>query len=119
MYGSLADSIDIGSVRLTERFLHTDPPTADQVSALRHHVDEALDALPSYAVDLRRARTVVVVSGTGLTVAAGVLGLEGALDSALFAAGSESLPHAARTATRAVATATVPTRTVDRLILRL
>lgn len=70
-----AHSLDIGSVRLTERFLHSDPPTADQVSALRRHVDQALDTLPSYGVELRRARTVVAVSGTGLTVAAGVLGL--------------------------------------------
>jgi exopolyphosphatase/guanosine-5'-triphosphate,3'-diphosphate pyrophosphatase len=70
-----AQSLDVGSVRLTERFLAGDPPTAAQVDAVRGVVDEALDTLPSFGVDLRRARTVVAVSGTGLTVAAGVLGL--------------------------------------------
>ena len=70
-----AHSLDIGSVRLTERFLAGDPPTASQVEAVRGAVDEALDTLLSSGVDLRRARTVVAVSGTGLTVAAGVLGL--------------------------------------------
>jgi exopolyphosphatase / guanosine-5'-triphosphate,3'-diphosphate pyrophosphatase len=72
-----AHSLDIGSVRLTERFLTSDPPTADQVATVRGHVDEALDTLPSYDVDLRLARSVVAVSGTGLTVAAGTLGLPG------------------------------------------
>ena len=70
-----AHSLDIGSVRLTERLLTSDPPTADQVSAVREHVDEALDTLPSHGVDLRLARTVVAVSGTGLTVVAGALSL--------------------------------------------
>lgn len=70
-----AHSLDIGSVRLTERFLDSDPPTATQVAAVRAFVDDALDTLPSYGVDLRRARAVVAVSGTGLTVAAGVLDL--------------------------------------------
>jgi exopolyphosphatase/guanosine-5'-triphosphate,3'-diphosphate pyrophosphatase len=70
-----AHSLDIGSVRLTERFLESDPPTAAQVDAVRRFVDDALDTLPSHGVDLRSARTVVAVSGTGLTVAAGVLGL--------------------------------------------
>jgi exopolyphosphatase / guanosine-5'-triphosphate,3'-diphosphate pyrophosphatase len=77
-----AHSLDIGSVRLTERLLTSDPPTADQVSAVRRQVDEALDTLPSHGVDLRLTRTVVAVSGTGLTVVAGVLSLPG-LDRAV------------------------------------
>jgi len=67
-----AQSVDIGSVRLTERHLHDDPPTADQVAALCADVDHTLDACH---VDLARARTVVGVAGTVTTVAAGVLDL--------------------------------------------
>ena len=35
-------SLDIGSVRLTERFLHTDPPTAGELAACASHVGLAL-----------------------------------------------------------------------------
>jgi exopolyphosphatase/guanosine-5'-triphosphate,3'-diphosphate pyrophosphatase len=67
-----AQSLDIGSVRLTERHLHDDPPTQQQVAALCADVDAALDGCD---VDLAAARTVVGVAGTVTTVAAGVLGL--------------------------------------------
>lgn len=67
-------SLDIGSVRLTERHLHSDPPTADEVAALVADVDAALD---SCRVDPWLAATVVGVAGTITTVAAGVLGLPG------------------------------------------
>ncbi len=70
-----AHSLDIGSVRLTERFLASDPPTDGELTALREAVDQALDTLPGHGVDLSLARTVVAVSGTGLTVAAAVLDL--------------------------------------------
>ena len=70
-----AHSLDIGSVRLTERFLADDPPTPAQRAALLGAVDDALDTLPEHGVDLSRARSVVAVSGTGLTVAAAVLDL--------------------------------------------
>jgi exopolyphosphatase/guanosine-5'-triphosphate,3'-diphosphate pyrophosphatase len=70
-----AHSLDIGSVRLTERFLAGDPPTAEERGALVEAVDAALDTLPGHGVDLGSARTVVAVSGTGLTVAAAVLDL--------------------------------------------
>jgi exopolyphosphatase/guanosine-5'-triphosphate,3'-diphosphate pyrophosphatase len=68
----MAESLDIGSVRLTERHLHTDPPTAEEVAALRADVDAALDGC---RVDPFVARTVVGVAGTVTTVAAGALGL--------------------------------------------
>lgn len=74
-------SLDIGSVRLTERFLASDPPTEQERGALVAAVDAALDTLPGHGVDLSSARTVVAVSGTGLTVAAAVLDLP-ALDRA-------------------------------------
>ncbi|MBO9523047.1 MAG: Ppx/GppA family phosphatase [Nocardioidaceae bacterium] len=67
-----AHSLDIGSVRLTERHLHSDPPTAAEVDALRADVDAVLDTC---RVNPARAGTVVGVAGTVTTVAAGVLGL--------------------------------------------
>ena len=67
-----AHSMDIGSVRLHERHLHDDPPTADQVAACVADIDATLDACP---VDAAAAATVVGVSGTVTTVAAGVLEL--------------------------------------------
>ena len=72
-----AHSLDIGSVRMTERHLHGDPPTEDEVAAAAAEIEQALDMLPSYGVDLAVARTAVAVSGTGLTVAAAVLDLPG------------------------------------------
>jgi exopolyphosphatase/guanosine-5'-triphosphate,3'-diphosphate pyrophosphatase len=68
----VAQSLDVGSVRLTERHLHDDPPAADQVAALCADVDAALDGC---RVDPAQASTVVGVAGTVTTVAAGALGL--------------------------------------------
>lgn len=67
-----AHSMDVGSVRLTERHLHSDPPTAAEVAACVSDVDAAIDAA---GVPLERAGTVVGVAGSNLTIAAGVLGL--------------------------------------------
>ncbi len=64
-----AFSADIGCVRLTERCLHTDPPTADEVAAARAVVRERLgEALRVVAVE--RAHTWVGVAGTFTTIAA-------------------------------------------------
>jgi exopolyphosphatase/guanosine-5'-triphosphate,3'-diphosphate pyrophosphatase len=68
-------SLDIGSVRMTERHLHSDPPSCAEVAAATAEIDGALDGLAAYDVELARAATMVAVSGTGLTVAAAVLGL--------------------------------------------
>jgi len=67
-----AVSLDIGSVRLFERHLHSDPPTADEVAACVADAEAALDLSP---VDLAAANTVVGVAGTILTLCAGVLDL--------------------------------------------
>jgi exopolyphosphatase/guanosine-5'-triphosphate,3'-diphosphate pyrophosphatase len=67
-----AHSMDIGSVRMHERHLHSDPPTPDEVAACVADIDAHLDACP---VDVTRAATVVGVAGTVTTVAAAVLDL--------------------------------------------
>ena len=67
-------SANIGCVRLTERCLHSDPPTADEVAAARAVVRERLaEALAAVPVD--GARTWVGVAGTFTTLAALALGL--------------------------------------------
>lgn len=70
-------SLDIGSVRLTERCLRSDPPTADEIAQAVAVIDAALDELPGHGVDLTASRSLMVVSGTGLTVAAAALDLPG------------------------------------------
>ena len=67
-----AHSMDIGSVRMTERHLRSDPPSADEVAACVADVESALDACP---VDPGAAVTLVGVAGTVTTLAAGVIGL--------------------------------------------
>ena len=67
-------SVEIGCVRLHERRLASDPPTAEQIHAAEADVDAAL-ALVDQTVDVRRARTLVGVAGTVTTVAALALGL--------------------------------------------
>jgi exopolyphosphatase/guanosine-5'-triphosphate,3'-diphosphate pyrophosphatase len=67
-----AASMDVGAVRLHERRLHSDPPTAAEVAACVADIDAALDACE---VDPVEARQVVGVAGTAITVTSGVLGL--------------------------------------------
>ncbi len=67
-----AHSMDIGSVRLHERHVRTDPPTVAEVAAVLADIEAALDACP---VEAGRATTVVGVAGTVTTIAAGVLDL--------------------------------------------
>lgn len=66
---SASYSADIGCVRLTERCLHSDPPTADEVAAARgvarQLLGEALRAVP-----VRQARSWVGVAGTMTTLSA-------------------------------------------------
>ncbi len=69
-----------GSVRLTERHLHADPPTPAQVERARAEVAAALDDVAA-AVPLARTRTLVGVAGTVTTVTAHALRLP-AYDSA-------------------------------------
>jgi exopolyphosphatase / guanosine-5'-triphosphate,3'-diphosphate pyrophosphatase len=68
-----ARSLDIGSVRMTERHLRSDPPTRDEIAAA---AGEVAAAIAGSGVPLGEARTVIGVAGTITTVAAGVLDLK-------------------------------------------
>ncbi len=81
-----AYSMDIGSVRLHERHLVDDPPSAEEIDALVADIEAALDGCP---IDLSGATTVIGVAGTITTVAAGVLSL-GEYDRAVI--DQQSLP---------------------------
>lgn len=70
-----AASADVGCVRLTERRLAADPPTAEQVEAASADVRAALDEVAAQ-VDLARTATLVGLAGSVTTVTAHALGLE-------------------------------------------
>jgi exopolyphosphatase/guanosine-5'-triphosphate,3'-diphosphate pyrophosphatase len=69
-----AKSVDIGCVRLTERHLRNDPPTAEQIAAAEADVDAAI-ARAGQDVPLERATAVVGVAGSITTITAHALGL--------------------------------------------
>jgi exopolyphosphatase / guanosine-5'-triphosphate,3'-diphosphate pyrophosphatase len=70
-----AISMDIGCVRMTERHLHDDPPTAAQIEAATGDITAAVDAALA-AVPGREAHTLVGLAGSVTTVAALALGLD-------------------------------------------
>ncbi|MEU8959749.1 Ppx/GppA phosphatase family protein [Streptomyces sp. NPDC048518] len=75
-----ARSVDVGCVRMTERHLVrdgvvTDPPTPDQLAAIRTDIEAALD-LAERTVPLKEARTLVGLAGSVTTVAAIALDLD-------------------------------------------
>jgi exopolyphosphatase / guanosine-5'-triphosphate,3'-diphosphate pyrophosphatase len=70
-----ACSVDIGSVRLTERHLHDDPPTTAQITAVRREITAAIAGV-SKRVPIDRAATVIGVAGTVVSLAAVALGLD-------------------------------------------
>src|SRR4051795_176026 len=69
------DSLDIGSVRLTERFLHGDPPAADELAACAGAVRALLaERVPD---EIREQTTAAIgVAGTITSIAALALELE-------------------------------------------
>jgi exopolyphosphatase/guanosine-5'-triphosphate,3'-diphosphate pyrophosphatase len=69
-----ARSVDIGCVRLTERHLHSDPPTAAEIAAAEADVRAAV-ALARETVPVAEAQTLVGLAGTVTTVTALALGL--------------------------------------------
>jgi exopolyphosphatase/guanosine-5'-triphosphate,3'-diphosphate pyrophosphatase len=71
-----AISMDIGCVRMTERHLRSDPPTAGEIAAAEKDVTAAVDTALA-AVPGRDARTLVGLAGSVTTVAALALRLPG------------------------------------------
>lgn len=69
-----AFSMNIGSVRMTERHLRNDPPTEAQIDEaiqdIDEHIDEAFRTVPA-----GKARTIIGVSGTVTTMTALSVGL--------------------------------------------
>ena len=57
-------SVDIGCVRLTEAWLHSDPPTAEELSQAVHVVREHLADVLREVPGVRHARTLVGLAGT-------------------------------------------------------
>ncbi len=62
-------STQMGSVRLTERFVRSDPPTEPELAAMRIAVDEVLDDAEAH-VRIREAQTMIAVAGTATTLQA-------------------------------------------------
>jgi exopolyphosphatase / guanosine-5'-triphosphate,3'-diphosphate pyrophosphatase len=69
-------SVDIGCVRLTEKFLHHDPPQPEELSACISLTDAYLDDVVREIPAATEARTLVGLAGTVTTVAAVEIGLE-------------------------------------------
>jgi exopolyphosphatase/guanosine-5'-triphosphate,3'-diphosphate pyrophosphatase len=69
-----ARSVNIGCVRMTERHLRNDPPTAVQIAAATLDIEAAIDEV-STTVPLRYAATLVGLAGSVTTVVALALGL--------------------------------------------
>ena len=68
----VARSLDMGSVRIRERFLAGDPPTAAEVGAARAFVDQLLD---SSGIPMAEAATWIGVAGTTTSLSAVSQGL--------------------------------------------
>jgi len=67
-------SVDIGCVRMTERHLRSDPPTAAEVAAATADVDAAIDEA-ARTVDLRGVSALVGLAGSVTTITAQALRL--------------------------------------------
>jgi exopolyphosphatase/guanosine-5'-triphosphate,3'-diphosphate pyrophosphatase len=71
---SAAVSAQIGSVRLTERYVHTDPPSFEELDRLDLAVTSVLHQVED-RIPVHDARTLVLVAGSASTVQAISLGL--------------------------------------------
>lgn len=82
-------SMDIGSVRLHERHLRSDPPTAEEIAACVADIDRHLD---ESRIEIEQARSIVGTSGTVKTIACGVMGLPG-YSPEIFDGAAPSIAH--------------------------
>jgi exopolyphosphatase / guanosine-5'-triphosphate,3'-diphosphate pyrophosphatase len=80
-------SLQLGCVRLTERHLHGDPPTADELTAaeafIQARLDEADTVLAEQGASLRDVASLIGVAGTSTTLAALHLGLDAYREEAI------------------------------------
>lgn len=70
-----AFSMNVGSVRMTERHLKSDPPTEDEINEAIADIDEHIDEAFQH-VNAGSARTIIGVSGTVTTMTALAMGLK-------------------------------------------
>ncbi|SDF51198.1 Ppx/GppA phosphatase family protein [Klenkia brasiliensis] len=98
-----ARSVDIGCVRLTERHLHGDPPTADEIQRAESDIRAALAEVVA-EVPVHEAATLVGLAGSVTTVAALAMDLP-AYDAAAIH-GSRIPVGAVRSVTAGLLTAT-------------
>lgn len=68
-------SLDMGSVRITERHLRSDPPTPEEIRSATADIDELLDRADAQ-LDLADITTIVSVAGTSTTLTALSLGAQ-------------------------------------------
>lgn len=69
---SFRKSFDVGSVRLTERHVHADPPTADELTRISVGLKETFGALPPAPAGAR----LVAVAGTATTLCTVARGID-------------------------------------------
>ncbi len=67
---SRAISIDMGSMRLTERFLHSDPVVPAEAQSMMTAIDRELAALPDRGIDASSGVALVGIAATFTTLAA-------------------------------------------------
>jgi exopolyphosphatase/guanosine-5'-triphosphate,3'-diphosphate pyrophosphatase len=60
---------------MTERNIHSDPPTAQEIENARRDIQEAI-AVAASVVPITKAKTVIAVAGTATSVAASALELK-------------------------------------------
>jgi exopolyphosphatase/guanosine-5'-triphosphate,3'-diphosphate pyrophosphatase len=87
-------SLEIGSVRMTERFLHQDPPAEEELAAMRAFLRAALSEAPDIAPEAK----LVGVSGTVLSLMGYSMGLD---DMGVAVARGEGRPLARDTVSAA------------------
>jgi exopolyphosphatase/guanosine-5'-triphosphate,3'-diphosphate pyrophosphatase len=65
-----AISIDLGTVRLTERYLHSDPVGADEVDQMTEAIDREMSVAAERGIRAKSVVTLVGIAGTFTTLAA-------------------------------------------------
>ena len=73
-HAETARSVDIGCVRMTERHLHSDPPTAAEIDAASRDIDTAIDAAER-VVPFEGVGALVGLAGSVTTITAHLLRL--------------------------------------------